>query len=147
MLSYHTETFTVFDSLGQFFEHLSFCFIVWKKQLIEASVSNRELFFVIAFDSDNKLNFFKSSNWNSSRSGGEGEKFFSLLFIKLVKDDIPEPLNKLMIGMERLNVFCHSLQLFKVKVFGTTDKLFKLLGVVQVNQHIFIENFVKASFE
>jgi hypothetical protein len=53
-----------------------------------------------------------------------------LLFVKLIEDDIPEPLDKLVFWVEWLDVFGYSLELLKVKVFGPTDELLKLLRAI-----------------
>lgn len=137
--SHHSKSFAVFNCLSKFLQHLLLALIFWEQKLIEASVGYRKLFFILSFNSDNKFNIFKSSYWSSIRSSSECKKLLSLIIIKVIEYDIPEPLYKWMFRVKWTNVLGYFLKLTEVKVLASTNELFKLFWRIDILEHFLIK--------
>lgn len=137
--SHHSKSFAVFNCLSKFLQHLLLALIFWEQKLIEASVGYWKLFFILSFNSDNKFNIFKSSYWSSIRSSSECKKLLSLIIIKVIEYDIPEPLYKWMFRVKWTNVLGHFLKLTEVKVLASTNELLKLFWRIDILEHFLIK--------
>lgn len=106
-----------------------------------------QLFFVISFDAQNELNVFKACDRDPGGACGESQELFSVLVVEVLVNYFPEPFHELVVWMERLDVFGHSLQLLEIQVFGSTNELLQLLWAVQVTKDVLVEDLVEPSFE
>lgn len=68
-----------------------------------------QLFLVISLDAQNELNVFKACDWDPGGARGECQQLFSVLVVEVLVNYFPEPLHELMVWMERLDIFGHSL--------------------------------------
>ena len=83
--------------------------------MIEASMSNWQFFLIITLYADDEVDVLKASDGDTSRSCRESEKLLSLLIVEFIIYYLPEPVDKLVIGVQRLDVFRDSHELFKVE--------------------------------
>lgn len=103
--------------------------------------------FFVPFDANDEFDIFETCDWCSVGTCCECEELLPLLIIKFIKDNVPEPLDKLMLGMQRFHVPRHRLQQLEVQVLRTAHELLQLLRRVQKFQHRLVEKLVEATFE
>ena len=122
--SNHTKSLTIFNSLSQFSFQSLLSFIFREYKLIEACMSNRQFFFIISFETNDKFNIFQPCNWSSIWTSCEGQQLFLLLVRKVIQHDFPEPLHELVVRVQWLDVFCYSPEGCEVQVVCATAVLF-----------------------
>lgn len=102
---------------------------------------------LVALDAYDELDVFEARDRCSVRAGRECQQLLPLRIREFIQDDVPEPLNDLVLWTQWFHVPRHRLQQFEVQVLRAAYELLQFLGRVEEFEHWLVKQFVEASLK
>ena len=107
----------------------------------------RQLGLVLALEAEEELAVFQASDRCTVRACREREQLGPLLVGEVLENNLPEPLDHLVVRMQRLHVSRHALQGLEVKLLGAAYEVLELLRGVKHLEHRLVEQAEEAPLE